>query len=245
MTEGFPWVCVCVCVCVGQEKLAASFAAALVPHRFDPMFNLISTVLFSSTAIRYEDDEYDEDEDQVDFMSRYHYEQFGVGYVGEQRKESLSPLYFDDDGLAAAAPASKSKANSTPIVQSGNYKYVNSTRDLTLPLQNHRNAPPMYESPDDEEISVRKYLGVSVGLVSLITENLLSHPFVVLRRQCQVHHSSSRKHLVPFTLLPVIIHLHQRQGITTLWKGLGSCLLVRGMSLAVDDLISKVTPWPK
>lgn len=174
-------------------------------------------------------------------MSRYHYEQFGVGYVGEPRKESLSPLFFNDDHLAG-----NKKPGNTPVnAQGGNYKYVNSTRDLTLPLQNHRNTQPMYESPDDEEISVRKYLGVSVGLVSLITENLLSHPFVVLRRQCQVHHSSSRKHLVPFTLLPVIIHLHQRQGITTLWKGLGSCLLVRGMSLAVEDLISKVTPWPK
>lgn len=173
-------------------------------------------------------------------MSRYHYEQFGVGYVGEQRKETLSPLYFNDDGLAAPSK----KASSTPV-QTGNYKYVNSTRDLTLPLKNHPNAQPVYESPDDEEVMVRKYLGVSVGLVSLITENLLSHPFVVMRRQCQVHHSSSRKHLVPFTLLPVIIHLHQRQGITTLWKGLGSCLLVRGMSLAVDDLISKVTRWPK
>lgn len=178
-------------------------------------------------------------------MSRFHYEQFGVGYVGEPRKETLSPLYFDDDHVAnAATPNAKKMANTS---LPGNYKYVNSTRDLTLPLQNHRNATAqhMYDSPDDDEASMRKYLGVSVGLVSLITENLLSHPFVVLRRQCQVHHSSSRTHLVPFTLLPVIIHLHQRQGITTLWKGLGSCLLVRGMSLAVDDLISKVTPWPK
>jgi hypothetical protein len=31
-----------------------------------------------------------------------------------------------------------------------------------------------------------RYIGVGVGLASLITENLLSHPFVVLRRQCQV-----------------------------------------------------------
>lgn len=34
--------------------------------------------------------------------------------------------------------------------------------------------------------SITKYIGVGVGLASLITENLLSHPFVVLRRQCQV-----------------------------------------------------------
>lgn len=50
---------------------------------------------------------------------------------------------------------------------------------------------------------------------------------------------------MPITLLPVIVHLHQRQGVTTLWKGIGSVLLVRGMTLAVEDVISKFTPWPK
>lgn len=45
--------------------------------------------------------------------------------------------------------------------------------------------------------------------------------------------------------MPSIMHLHRRQGVTTLWKGLGSCLLVRGMTLAIDDVISKFTSWPK
>lgn len=98
---------------------------------------------------------------------------------------------------------------------------------------------------DRLEISLRKYLGASVNIISLITENLLCHPFLVLRRQCQVHHTARRYHVVPITLLPVIVHLHQRQGVTTLWKGIGSVLLVRGMTLAVEDVISKFTPWPK
>lgn len=174
--------------------------------------------------------------DQVDYISRYQLEHFGVGQVGEKRSESQRRPYNPEN----AQPFNE-QDSSTPI----NYKYVKSTRDLTLPLQKHTNAQPAYESPDDEELSLRKYLGVSIGLVSLITENLLSHPFVVLRRQCQVHHNSYRRHLVPFTLVPVIVHLHQRQGVTTLWKGLGSCLLVRGMSLAIEDLLSKITPWPK
>nr|CAD7590254.1 unnamed protein product [Timema genevievae] len=93
--------------------------------------------------------------------------------------------------------------------------------------------------------AVKKYIGVGVGIASLITENLLSHPFVVLRRQCQIQNNSTRYHLFPVTLLPVIVHLHRRQGVTTLWKGLGSVLMVRGMTLAVEDLITKFTPWPK
>lgn len=98
---------------------------------------------------------------------------------------------------------------------------------------------------DDEEEAVRRYINYGIGIATLIAENLLSHPFVVLRRQCQVHNNSQRFHLVPFTLIPVIYRLNQRQGITTLWKGLGSVLLVRGMALAVEDIISKFTPWPK
>ncbi|KAH8368820.1 hypothetical protein KR084_012143, partial [Drosophila pseudotakahashii] len=86
---------------------------------------------------------------------------------------------------------------------------------------------------------------VGVQWVSLVTENLLSHPFVVLRRQCQVYNASRRYHLHPFQLLPSIVHLHRRQGLTTLWKGVGSCLLVRGMTVAIDDFVSKLTSWPK
>lgn len=123
-----------------------------------------------------------------------------------------------------------------------NYQYYQSPRDLTLNLNNKtttnsfKSYQPIYDSPESEDVSLSRYLSVSVSLVSLITENLLSHPFIVLRRQCQVHHNSKRFHLVPVTLIPVIVHLHRRQGITTLWKGIGSSLLVRGMSLAVEDV---------
>lgn len=193
------------------------------------------------------DDDLD-DIDQVDYISRYQLEHFGVGHVGEKRTDAAAhtPNFKGNpefNGATAAAPAAVTAGSSSSPLH---YKYVKSTRDLTLPLQKHPNAQPAYESPpDDDEIQLRKYLGVSVGLVSLITENLLSHPFVVLRRQCQVHNRSSRCHLVPFTLVPVIVHLHQRQGVTTLWKGLGSCLLIRGMSLGIEDFLSKITPWPK
>lgn len=95
------------------------------------------------------------------------------------------------------------------------------------------------------EAIINKYVGIGVSWVSLITENLLSHPFIVLRRQCQVNNISKTYHIVPYTLVPVVIHLYQRQSLSVLWKGLGSALLVRGISLGIEDLISKITPWPK
>ncbi|XP_075238391.1 solute carrier family 25 member 46a isoform X4 [Lycorma delicatula] len=96
-----------------------------------------------------------------------------------------------------------------------------------------------------EDVVMLKYLKIGVSISTLIAENLLSHPFVVLRRQCQVHNFSQTYHLLPVTLLPVIWRLNQHQGLSTLWKGLGSVFLIRGMSLAIEDVISKFTPWPK
>ncbi|SPP86442.1 solute carrier family 25 member 46 isoform X1 [Drosophila guanche] len=123
-------------------------------------------------------------------------------------------------------------------------QYADSQGEFILPIKEHKGLDKyMYNQEDDT--SLRKYLVFGVQWISLVTENLLSHPFIVLRRQCQVYNASKRYHLHPFTLLPSIVHLHRRQGLTTLWKGLGSCLLVRGMGLAVDDVISKLTSWPK
>ncbi|XP_051161432.1 mitochondrial outer membrane protein SLC25A46-like [Leptopilina boulardi] len=101
------------------------------------------------------------------------------------------------------------------------------------------------DSPPADDVAVKKYVGLGCGLASLITENLLIHPFIVIRRQCQVNPVATKYHLVPITLIPVIIRLHQTQGLNTLWKGIGSVLLVRGLSLAIEDLVSKITPWPK
>ncbi|KAK9889422.1 hypothetical protein WA026_004694 [Henosepilachna vigintioctopunctata] len=114
------------------------------------------------------------------------------------------------------------------------------TTPVTLPYYN--------VNVSNEELNLKRYVALSVSFVSLVAENILCHPFLVLRRQCQVHpyapNYPTKYHLLPFTLIPSVYHLHQRQGLTTLWKGLGSVLLVRGISLGVEDFISRVTPWP-
>lgn len=56
---------------------------------------------------------------------------------------------------------------------------------------------------------------------------------------------SRKYHTVPFTIIPIVIRLHQRQSLTVLWKGIGSALIVKGLTLAVEDVLSKITPWPK
>ena len=71
---------------------------------------------------------------------------------------------------------------------------------------------------------------------------------VVLRRQCQVGGGegiTTRTHLAPFSLIPVAIHIYQRQGLSAFYKGLSSTLIVRGLQLAAEDATTKFTPWPK
>lgn len=46
------------------------------------------------------------------------------------------------------------------------------------------------------------------------------------------------------TLVPVMVSMYRLQGFSSMWKGLGSALTVRGLVLAVEDCAGKLTPWP-
>lgn len=128
-----------------------------------------------------------------------------------------------------------------------NYMYIyHHGQEVIRPLDVPSVHPLAEDSPPSEgDVNVNKYMVAGCGLATLITETLLVHPLIVLRRQCQVNPGLNKYHIIPITLVPVVIRLHQTQGINTLWKGIGSVLLVKGMLLAVEDFVSKITPWPK
>ncbi|XP_017795799.1 PREDICTED: solute carrier family 25 member 46-like [Habropoda laboriosa] len=99
--------------------------------------------------------------------------------------------------------------------------------------------------PYEGDATAKTFMIAGCGVATLIMETLLVHPLDVLRRQCQVNPGLKKYHIIPMTLVPVVVGLHQTQGINTLWKGIGSVVLVRGMLLAIENFISKVTLWPK
>ncbi|XP_013406865.1 solute carrier family 25 member 46 [Lingula anatina] len=118
-----------------------------------------------------------------------------------------------------------------------------------------RRAPP-YDVSSQAEIlmntqkkqqneQLQRFAGLGVGLASVLAENVLSHPCIVLRRQCQVHHQSMNYHLTPFTLVPVIWRIQTSQSMTCLWKGIGSVFIVRGIGLASEGVLAEFTPFPK
>lgn len=90
-----------------------------------------------------------------------------------------------------------------------------------------KHAPP---SPSAAGSDSDRYAGLGLGVTGLLAENLAWHPFLVLRRQCQVNIAAYHSHTTPITLLPVMVSLHRWQGVGSLWKGLGSALTVKGES---------------
>eukprot|EP00057_Strongylocentrotus_purpuratus_P033313 XP_790948.3 PREDICTED: solute carrier family 25 member 46 [Strongylocentrotus purpuratus] len=93
--------------------------------------------------------------------------------------------------------------------------------------------------------NMQRFAGFGIGLASLLTENVLSHPFIMFRRQCQVNHHAYRYHIHPFSVLPVIVTLQSLRGFFTLWKGIGSAFMVQGINLGSESLISEFTPFPR
>ena len=112
-----------------------------------------------------------------------------------------------------------------------------SARPTSLPLPDQNTE--LTTSPNTQ------YLVVASNAAGLLVEHVLTHPFVVLRRQCQVNATARRYHLTPVTLAPVLYNLHRHQGLGVLWKGLGSAVIVKGLRLAAEDLVSKIAPWPR
>ena len=105
---------------------------------------------------------------------------------------------------------------------------------------------PLPEQTADPTTSANtQYLVVASNAAGLLVEHVLTHPFVVLRRQCQVNATARRYHLTPVTLAPVLFNMNRHQGLGVLWKGLGSAVIVKGLRLAAEDLVSKVAPWPR
>jgi len=60
-----------------------------------------------------------------------------------------------------------------------------------------------------------------------------------------LHYASNRYHIVPFTLIPVVYRLVKSQGISVLWKGFGTVLLIKGITMAIEALLSELFDLPK
>ncbi|KAG8598198.1 hypothetical protein GDO81_002525 [Engystomops pustulosus] len=92
---------------------------------------------------------------------------------------------------------------------------------------------------------LNRFAGFGIGLASLFTENVLAHPCIVLRRQCQVNYHARNYHLSPFSIVNIMYSFTKSQGPRALWKGMGSTFIVQGITLGAEGIISEFTPLPR
>ncbi|XP_075788145.1 mitochondrial outer membrane protein SLC25A46 [Pelodiscus sinensis] len=105
------------------------------------------------------------------------------------------------------------------------------------------NDEPCPVSASSEQLN--RFAGFGIGLASLFTENVLAHPCIVLRRQCQVNYHARNYHLTPFTIVNTMYSINKSQGPRALWKGMGSTFVVQGITLGTEGIISEFTPLPR
>uniref|UniRef100_A0A8C3YBR1 Mitochondrial outer membrane protein SLC25A46 n=1 Tax=Catagonus wagneri TaxID=51154 RepID=A0A8C3YBR1_9CETA len=152
----------------------------------------------------------------------------GLGYRGGAR---------DEQGFAGAFPARSFSSTSdlshwvtTPpdIPGSRNLHWGEKSPPYGVPAPSTPLEGPAEEPfaggsggsmPGQSSEQLNRFAGFGIGLASLFTENVLAHPCIVLRRQCQ--------------------------GPRALWKGMGSTFIVQGVTLGAEGIISEFTPLPR
>ncbi|OCT98545.1 hypothetical protein XELAEV_18010781mg [Xenopus laevis] len=92
---------------------------------------------------------------------------------------------------------------------------------------------------------LNRFAGFGIGLASLFTENVLAHPCIVLRRQCQVNYHARNYQLSPFNIVNIMYNFTKTQGLRALWKGMGSTFIVQGISLGAEGILSEFTHLPR
>ncbi|KAK2140997.1 hypothetical protein LSH36_1186g00003 [Paralvinella palmiformis] len=136
------------------------------------------------------------------------------------------------------------------VVQGGHLP----TGDLDTKNFGNLNVPRSPSKPATKaKESVHRFVGLGVGLASVAAEHVLSHPCIVLRRQCQViklHYNTLTNYQIveEGTLIEQWMEYcvaNFQVSVTTLWKGIGSTLMVKGIAIATETGLAEVTPLPK
>ncbi|XP_060531203.1 solute carrier family 25 member 46-B-like isoform X2 [Cylas formicarius] len=109
---------------------------------------------------------------------------------------------------------------------------------------------PYYEthkSPIKKGVSDARLRKSAINYVNFVVRHVVTHPFRVFQRQCQLHNHSVRYNVFPCVtrLIRIVFRLYQTQGVSSFWKGCSAVLLARALQLYVEDLLFTRTNWPK
>uniref|UniRef100_A0A8C4Q4P3 Solute carrier family 25 member 46 n=1 Tax=Eptatretus burgeri TaxID=7764 RepID=A0A8C4Q4P3_EPTBU len=104
---------------------------------------------------------------------------------------------------------------------------------------------PIEKPEEPENDNFKRFAGFGVSLLSLFAENVLAHPFIVIRRQCQLNYQAKTYHLTPFTIIRLTYAIGRAQTPKVLWKGIGSTFIHQGLTLGVEGILGEYTALPK
>ncbi|XP_017528609.3 mitochondrial outer membrane protein SLC25A46 isoform X2 [Manis javanica] len=179
----------------------------------------------------------------------------GLGYRGGAREEQGFGGTFPARSFSSASDLSHWVTTPPDIPGSRNLHWGEKSPPYGVPAP----ATPL-EGPAEEPFAgagagggvqgqsseqLNRFAGFGIGLASLFTENVLAHPCIVLRRQCQVNYHARHYHLTPFTVINIMYSFNKTQGPRALWKGMGSTFIVQGITLGAEGIISEFTPLPR
>ncbi|KAM9330937.1 mitochondrial outer membrane protein SLC25A46 [Gastrophryne carolinensis] len=175
----------------------------------------------------------------------------GLGYRGSpwgRGDEVPPPIYqhgFPPRSFSSSGDLSQQWVTTPPDIPGSRNPY----RGEKTPLYGGEGnlLPP---GPGDENSAasgdqLNRFAGFGIGLASLFTENVLAHPCIVLRRQCQVNYHACNYRLSPFSMVTIMYSFTKMQGPRALWKGMGSTFIVQGITLGAEGIISEFTPLPR
>ncbi|XP_045693976.1 solute carrier family 25 member 46 [Phyllostomus hastatus] len=179
----------------------------------------------------------------------------GLGYRGGTRDEQGFGGAFPARSFSSASDLGHWVTTPPDIPGSRNLHWGEKSPPYGVP------APTTPEGPEEEPFpgggggggsvpvqsseQLSRFAGFGIGLASLFTENVLAHPCIVLRRQCQVNYHARHYHLTPFTVINIMYSFNKTQGPRALWKGMGSTFIVQGITLGAEGIISEFTPLPR
>lgn len=83
-------------------------------------------------------------------------------------------------------------------------------------------------------------------LAHVVCKEIVLHPFIALRRTCQVNRKCSPYVCFKPISLSVFMYQQQRkQGIAALYRGLTSELLVKGLTISIENAVANHSEWPQ
>lgn len=119
--------------------------------------------------------------------------------------------------------------------------------DLDYPIGNKQVGivnPSRPTSASKDEALIENSRSNILSIISLLNEYVISHPFMVVRRQAQVNNRSQAYHLTPFTVIPFMLRLQNKQGISTFFKGLPTILINHVLLVGSESFIYNLLQFP-